>query len=148
MTYAMVRRSLMAMLGMKQRCTVSMTCGSRSTGLRTLQSMGHSSAGTAMHTWHDIWAERALTSQTCLWSKQHMHVHHHGQGSSVVTGSVLAQSRLAQCRHHSSSSVHGPRSTSHGHRRTSTPSISSFSFLGFLVALLVLTSTVLGFPEC
>ena len=78
--------------------------------------MGHSWAGTAMHTWHDIWAERALTSRTChmctmvqsaqqsqhtssvsvtvgaswsgLWSKQHgHHAQAHGHGSVIAAAS-------------------------------------------------------------
>ena len=60
-----------------------------------------------MHTWHDIWAERALTSQTCLWSKQHMH-----HGSITVTqsvGAVTASTVVtvnAQAGHHVQQQCH------------------------------------------
>ena len=66
--------------------------------------MGHSvhREGTAMHTWHDVWAERALTP----WDMCHSCIVVQAAGTVVGTGSVV-QSALV---------VIGTGQQAHGHQ--------------------------------
>ena len=88
-----------------------------------------------MHTWHDIWAERALTSRTCLWSKQHMH-HVHGQWVSrhTVSGTVTVQGAWSSQQwhsHHSSRSVvTASEQRSSGHSRRHRVAAQFWFFTG------------------